>query len=476
MVPVYSYDVAVVGGGSSGVMAAVAAARMGLKVALVERYGFLGGTLTAAMVGPIQSFHAGDKQVVAGLAQEVVDRLKTIGASPGHVPDPVDYCSSITPFDYEGLKRVLMEMALEAGVDLWLHSTFQDASVEDRQVRHIRVWQKDGVKELAARLFIDASGDADLAAAAGVTVKVGRDEDQLPQPMTMIFQLAGVDWDQITDYFTDHPEELQPPVAIHGRIDPDWLRSLPYRAFSAFPVLFDQAREKGELSIPRERLLVFESVRKGEAVVNTTRVQGLSPLRGRELAKAEIEGRRQVWELVDFLRRRVPGFQNCFVVGVASQIGVRESRRMEGEVVVTQEDVLAARKFPDAVVCGAYPVDIHDPVTARNKTRRLPEGEYYTVPYRALVPKGLDNMLVAGRCLSASHEALAALRLSPFTMAMGHAAGVAAALALRDGVAARDVNPKELREALVDQKAFVGVEGRGRPEISNVSCNHRQCL
>lgn len=458
MIPVYTYDLVVVGGGNSGVTAAVAAARMGLRVALVERYGFLGGTLTAAMVGPIQSFHAGDQQVVAGLAQEIVDRMKAIGASPGHVPDPIDYCSSITPFDYEGLKRVLMEMALEAGVDLWLHSIFVDAAVEGRLVRHVRVWQKDGLKELAARLFVDASGDGDLASAAGVTVRVGRDQDRLPQPMTMIFQVAGVDWDRALDYFKQHPEELQHPVAIHGYIDPDWLRSLPFRGFSAFPGLIEQARQAGEFSIPRQRLLVFEAMRKGEAVINTTRVQGLSSLDGREFARAEIEGRRQVWELVDFLRRRVPGFEDCFVVAVAPQIGVRESRRIEGEVTVTQEDLLAARKFPDAIACGAYPIDIHDPVTSKNKTRRLPEGEYYTIPYRALVPRGLDNLLVAGRCLSATHEALAALRLSPFTMAMGHAAGVSAALALRDGVAARDVDTGVLRQALQDQGAIVGPE------------------
>ena len=144
MVPVSTYDLVVVGGGSAGVTAAVAGARMGLKVALVERYGFLGGTLTAAMVGPMQSFHAGETQVVKGLAQEVVDRLRATGDSPGHVPDPIDYCSSITPFDYEGLKRVLQEMCVEAGVDLWLHTLFLDAAVEGGTVRHIRVGRRMG--------------------------------------------------------------------------------------------------------------------------------------------------------------------------------------------------------------------------------------------------------------------------------------------------------------------------------------------
>lgn len=456
MVPVHAYDLVVVGGGTAGVMAAVAGARMGLKVALVERYGFLGGTLTGAMVGPIQSFHAGETQVVKGLAQEVVDRLQAAGASPGHVPDPIDYCSSITPFDYEGLKRVLQEMCVEAGVDLWLHTIFLDAAVDGGRLRHIRVWQKDGVRELAARFFIDASGDGDLAAAAGVPFQVGRDEDSLPQPMTMIFSVGGVDWDQVFDYFREHPEELQHPVAIHGQIDPERLRALPFRGFSAFPTLLAQAREEGAFSIPRQRLLVFESLRPGEAVVNTTRVQGLSSLKGPDLARAEVEGRRQVWELVDFLRQRVPGFQKVYVIAVAPQIGVRESRRVEGEVQVTQEDVLAGRHFPDAIAYGAYPIDIHDPATAKNKTRRLPDGEYYSIPYRALVPKNRENLLVAGRCISATHEALAALRLSPFTMAMGHAAGVAAALALREGWAAREVDVEQLRGTLGEQGAFLG--------------------
>ncbi|BAS27368.1 FAD-dependent oxidoreductase [Limnochorda pilosa] len=456
MVPVHTYDLVVVGGGNSGVLAAVAAARMGLKVALVERYGFLGGTLTAAMVGPIQSFHAGETQVVRGLPQEVVDRLQAIGGSPGHVPDPIDYCSSITPFDFEALKRVFQEMCVEAGVDLWLHATFLDAAVDGRQLRHVRVWQKDGVSELAARFFVDASGDGDLSAAAGVPFRVGRDEDSLPQPMTMIFSVGGVDWDRAFDFFREHPEELQHPVAIHGTIDPDRLRSLPFRGFSAFPTLLAEAREEGAFTIPRQRLLVFESLRKGEAVVNTTRVQGLSSLNGRDLARAEVEGRRQVWELVDFLRDRVPGFEEVHVIAVAPQIGVRESRRIEGEVQVTQEDVLAARTFPDAIACGAYPIDIHDPASTKNKTRRLPEGEYYTVPYRAMVPRAMDNLLVTGRCISATHEALAALRLSPFTMAMGHAAGVAATLALRKGAAARDVDTDLLRGTLVEQGAFVG--------------------
>ena len=168
-----------------------------------------------------------------------------------------------------------------------------------------------------------------------------------------------------------------------------------------------------------------------------------------------MEGRRQVWELVDFLRRRVPGFEEVYVIAVAPQIGVRESRRIQGEAQVTQEDILAARHFHDGVVYGAYPIDIHDPATAKNKTRRLPEGEYYSIPYRALVPQGTANLLVAGRCISASHEALAALRLSPFAMAMGHAAGVAAALALKDGVAAREVDADALRATLAEQGAFL---------------------
>lgn len=450
------YDVIVVGGGPAGTVASIAAAREGARVACIERYGFLGGTLTAAMVAPIMGFHAGEQQVVRGIPQEIVDRLIALGASPGHVPDPIDFCYTVTPFDYEGLKRVYLEMTVEAGVDLWLHTVFMEAVAADGRIGAVRVWQKDGVKELGAPLYIDASGDADLATSAGMPVQVGREADQQTQPMTLMFRLAGVDWDGMMDYLAAHDGEIQHGQGVHERIEIEWLRRLPIRGFAGFTSLVAAARERGEWTIPRDRLLVFEGVRPGEAVVNTTRVLGRLGTVGADLAHAEVEGRQQVYQVVDFLRRHLPGFARAYLLETPAQIGVRETRRIIGDYVLTQEDILSGRKFPDAIACGAYPIDIHDPASARLVAKRLPLGEYYTIPYRSLLPKGGHNVLVAGRCISATHEAFAAFRVSAIVMAIAQAAGTAAAMAHHHQTVPRELEVGALQARLRDRGAFLG--------------------
>ncbi|MBI3997778.1 MAG: FAD-dependent oxidoreductase [Armatimonadetes bacterium] len=449
------YDVVVIGGGPAGSVAAIAAAREGVRVACVERYGFLGGTLTAAMVAPIMGFHAGTTQVVAGIPQEIVTRLIALGASPGHVPDPIDFCYTVTPFDYEGLKRVLLEMATDAGVDLWLHTVFLDAASDGGVIRAARVWQKDGIKEVRAPVFIDASGDGDLSVSAGAAFEVGRPEDGRPQPMTLMFRLGGVQWNEVMDYLERHPDAIQHGQGVHERIDIAWLRSLPSRGFAGFGTLVREARERGEWTIPRDRLLVFEGVRPGEAVVNTTRVLHRLGVRGHDLARAEVEGRMQAYAVADFLRARVPGFAGAYLLETPTQIGVRETRRIAGEYTLTADDVLAARKFDDAIACGAYPIDIHDPVSERLVAKRLPPGEYYTIPYRCLLPRGGHNWLVAGRCISATHEAFAAFRVSAIVMAIAQAAGTASAMAVRAGLPPRAVEARALREILRARGAFV---------------------
>lgn len=449
------YDVAVIGGGPAGTVAAVAAARRGARVALVERYGFLGGALTASMVAPIMGFHAGDLQVVRGIPQEIVTRLVAQGFSPGHVPDPIDFCYTVTPFDYEGLKHILLELALEANVDVWLHATFTGLQADSGWVRTARIWQKDGDRPLGAAVFIDASGDGDLCAAAGAPFAVGRAQDGIPQPMTLMFRLAGVDWNAVMAHFAEHDEDLQHGQGVHERIDLNWLRGLPIRGFAGFRRLVGDARARGEWHVPRDRLLVFEGVRAGEAVVNTTRVTGVVGIRGADLTRAEIEGRRQAHEVVALLRAHVPGFAQCWLVDTPAQIGVRETRRITGDYVLQQEDILGAVKFPDAVACGGYPIDLHDPTSQRLIAMRLPPGQYYAIPYRCLLPQGLHNVLTAGRCISATHEAFAAFRVSAIAMAVGQAAGVAAAMAAAGGGRPRDMDAGSLRQTLLEQGAFL---------------------
>ncbi len=450
-----STDLIVIGGGPAGSVASIAAARAGARVLLVERYGFLGGSLTAAMVAPMMGFHAGTLQVVRGIPQEIVERMQALGLSPGHVPDPIDFCDTVTPFDYEGLKRVLLEMAVEAGVELWLHSLCVGADVNHGCVERVRVWQKDGFKELRAAIYLDASGDADLCAAAGVPFDVGRQADELPQPMTLMFRVGGVSWAAVMVYLAAHTSEVQHGQGAHGAIDVEWLRGLPIRGFAGFRELVGDARVRGEWAIPRDRLLVFEGVRPGEAVVNTTRVVGRLGIRGSDLSQAEIEGRRQAYEVMTFLQRWVPGFGEAYLLETPAQIGVRETRRILGDYVLQAEDILGGVKFPDAIACGGYPIDIHDPVSMHVLTKRLPAGEYYTIPYRCLLPQGVENVLVAGRCISATHEAFAAFRVSAIVMAIGQAAGTAAAMAAEEKTVPRGIDVAALRDRLRQHGAFL---------------------
>jgi 2-polyprenyl-6-methoxyphenol hydroxylase-like FAD-dependent oxidoreductase len=453
--PALSAEVLVVGGGPAGAVAAVAAARGGAQVVLVERFGFLGGNLTAGMVAPMMGFHAADLQIVRGIADEIVRAMRSMGGSPGHVPDPVDFCDTITPFDYEALKQVLHEVVLAAGVRPLFHTLVVGAGLDRDGRPSAVVWQRDGFRRLEARIVVDASGDGEFCALAGVPFEIGRRADGLTQPMTMLFRMADVDWDRILDHFAAHPDEIQHEATVHGPIDPAWLRRLPIRGFSAFQSLVREAKARGELELPRDRLLVFEGVARGEAVVNTTRVSGRLGVVGPDLSEAEIEGRRQVFDLVRFLGRRVPGFEHARLIATPTQIGIRETRRVVGAVMVSEDDALRGRRFPDAIAASAYPIDIHDPATGGMTFKRFAAGEYFTVPYRALLPQGAPRVLVAGRCFSGTHEALASARISAVAMAMGQAAGTAAAMAVRAGVPADRVDADDLRRRLAADGAFV---------------------
>jgi len=216
-------------------------------------------------------------------------------------------------------------------------------------------------------------------------------------------------------------------------------------------MLFEEAKVKGEISIPRENVLYFPTTRKGEIHFNTTRVIMVDGTKAKDLTYAEVEARRQMVELVKFLREKVPGFKNAYLLTSGVQIGVRETRRIIGEYILTGSDIIRARKFKDSIARGSYPIDIHNPTGEGTVIKRLPPGEFYDIPYRCLVPKKVDNLLVAGRCISSTHEAQAAVRVMPIVVAIGQAAGTAAALAVKLNVYPRKINVSSLQETLKKQ-------------------------
>jgi hypothetical protein len=436
------YDVLVVGGGNAGCAAALAAARSGARTLLVERYGFLGGTATAAMVGPWMTFHSGSDRIVGGIAQEIVERLMAMGGSPGHIHDASDYVPTITPFDPELHKALLFTLMRESGVELLLHGYFLEALGEPGDVDGARFATVGGMREYRAERTIDATADAYVAASAGVALQQGDARGRV-QPASLMFRLSHVDLGALSAYVRTHPDQMRSSLKMHERTP------AALTAVAGLYDLWNAARERGEIDIPRELVSFFISPYPDEVSVNMTRVTDIDPLDPDDLTRAEVEARGQTMQLLTFFRKHVPGFANARIAATATQIGIRESRRIVGEYTLTADDILHARTFPDAVARSAYPIDIHNPSGSGTTTQRLAPGASYEIPYRCLVPATVERLLVAGRCISTTHEALASTRLTPTVMTLGQAAGTAAALSLREHAALRRVSYDALRERLI---------------------------
>jgi hypothetical protein len=412
-------DVLVIGGGSAGSSAAIAAARSGAKVILVERYGFLGGT-GAAVLDTFYGFYTPgsiEKKVVGGIPDEVVaglsqhrvllKRPNTYGAGAGLTYDP------------EVLKVVWDELVFQAGVQVLLHAYFVDVLKDGARVSGAILGSKRGLGAIEARTIVDASGDADVVARAGAPF-----EDAgalgIAQSLTTTFKVINVDV----------------PRA----------KAFPKKELWA---LMEAA--EGEYHLPRKEGSAHITPMQGVMVTNMTRVAGVDGTDPQALSRAEMEGRKQALEYMRFLRDKVPGYEQAELGGLSVQIGVRETRRIKGEYWITREDVLSARRFSDAIAqCGA-PIEEHH-AGGDTKWEYLPDGETVDIPYRALVPQQLENVLVAGRCLSASHQAHASIRSIGQCMAMGQAAGVAAAMNNDD---VRGVGVDELRTRLAEMGAVL---------------------
>lgn len=444
-----NYDVVVIGGGPAGAVAAMAAARNGARTLLVEQNGYLGGMLTAGGVGPQMTFHAGETQVVRGIPDEIVERLKALELSPGHTEDFVGYASSITPFDAEGMKYVLETMAREAGVQLLYHTVFTGCTVEKGVITAARLYSKGGFLDVNAKVFIDCSADGDLAVAAGVPTVYGRESDHLAQPMTMNIKVAGVDRRRMIEYVQSNRNDMLETIPF------DRLEQLPRVGIQGAYSLIRKAKAQGEFDVDRDMVLCFETNTPGEIILNMSRIIKKSAVDPFDLTDAEVEGRRQARQILAFMQKNIPGFEDCRIISTGPHIGIRESRKIDGLYKLTAEDLLENKMFPDAIAMGGYPIDIHSPDGAAMKHRHLAPGSWYSVPYGSLVTREVENLLVAGRCISATHEACAAVRVTPIAMAMGQAAGTAAAQSAATGQPANGLDTGLLRATLKEQQVFL---------------------
>ncbi len=404
------YDLIVVGGGLSGVAASVCAAREGLKVLLIEKEGALGGAMVNNLVYPFMRTTTREpvKIVNAGIFAEMRKRHKQYGES-----------------SFESYKFVFDDMVSEAGVDVLFHSTVFKVVADERRIKSVFVSAAADVLEFTADYFIDATGDGELITMSGCEFQLGRESDELCQPMTTCFRMGGIDVKLFKEEYSDIQQ------------------------------LYKQKRESGEIKNPRENILTFLGLGKDVVHFNTTRIIKHDPTNVFELSEAEKLARCQIVEIIDFLRKNSKAFDNAYIISIANNIGIRESRKLKGEYVLTEEDVVSCRDFEDTIALGCYEIDIHNPSGTGTHIHMFENGEYYKIPYRSLLPKEFDNMLVAGRCLSADHTAHSAVRIMPICACLGQAAGIAVAVAKDSEKNMHKVDIKAVRKKLVESGAVI---------------------
>ena len=452
-----TYDVVVIGSGSAGLAASVSAARNGARTLLVDAGPSVGGELLSGL--PLNAcLSARGEWVVGGVLRDLLDRCEAMG---GLVPPYFDWRSLwLVCVDPEIMKIACTLMVAEAGVDLLLNTFAEDVAVEDGRITGLVIANKSGRTLVTAEVFIDCSGDGDIAVRAGAPSEKGGDDGAF-QPVTMMFRMQGVETAPLLDFVVDHPEHVglgERPDLVH--LDKrDCARRLREQAVPS--VFFDgrkpflsEAIARGELHPCGILAVCPVSPARQEVSLNTTRLADLDATDPAALSQALPRLIDQVWTCVGFLQRRVPGFEQAVFSGLAPRIGIRETRRIMGLEVLTGADVLTGRKRDDGIGKGAHELDVHGG-GREHRREMIRAGGSYDIPFGCLVPRDVLNLLVAGRCLSATREAHGSARVMGTCMAMGQAAGTAAAFAAGSGTSIRQLSVQALRDRLREQGAIL---------------------
>lgn len=434
-----SYDVIVVGGGPSGVAAAIASARNGAKTLIVEKDGYLGGMATGASIPAFCTFTDGRETIVRGIGLEIVEALKKSSwkspfydRKPGRI-EGLDWL----PIDGEALKLVLDRMVTESGCGILFHTALVDCRATEGHIAELTVFNKSGLQSLTADCYIDCTGDADLAAMSGCKTAYGDERGQV-QGGTLCFKIANFCTDKFLAYAKETGENGNLRVAVK------------------------KAMENGDFPAGEVKVAGISLPAPGMAVFNFGHVFGIDPLNGFSMTEAELTARARLPELMRFIRTYVPGAEEAVLAYSGPNMGVRESRRIKGKYCLTMEDYMKRADFEDSIGYYAYPVDFHasDPAKAEEMEKRYQEtryavGESYGIPYRCLLPEGAENLLAAGRIISCDRSMQASVRVMPACFATGQAAGTAAAMAAKSGISVQKVDVKELRGVLRAQGCYL---------------------
>ena len=427
-------DVLVVGAGMAGVCAAIAAARGGARTVLTDRYAFLGGNATAGLLGNFLTFHnMKGEQICDGIPQEIVDELIKLGGAflEGHLHNAYGNSYSVTPQDGEVLKLVNQKLCLEAGVDLVLNTYTIGPVMDGDRVAGARIVNKSGESEIRAQVVIDASGDADIAAQAGAPFHLGDEEGKM-MSISLFSRMGNVDLDRHIQHVKENPYNFMlgedPYIGKSREEIAAGLRThKDYPLVTGYYESVKLAQSRGEFHPNRQRVVFSITTIPGVVTINSTSMLGYSGIDNDDLNQVAIEGREQVFKVRDFYRKYAPGFEECYVVDSASAIGVRETRRIIGEETLTDEDCIDARKGPRDIGQGAYCLDVHQP-TGVIEHKHVRDGEAYGIPYGVMIPRKIENCIVAGRPVSSDRFANGSVRNQAHIMTIGQAAGTAAAM------------------------------------------------
>ena len=452
--PQQAWDVIVIGGGTAGVIAGIAAARAGAQTLIVERGGFLGGNAATGM--NLGGFFDGDEvQVVRGIPQEFVDRALEVKGGRGHIffRDVDRWIASTASIDPEVYKRIALEKVEAAGCRVWFYTAFIRGTAEAGGIRSVEVSTKTGVVGLTAKVYVDASGDADLATSVGVPFERGGGTRQ--QAVTCMFRVSHVDLPAVEQFME---AKINTDKKTPWRFENAPLRG-SHRYWTPWKIFPEYAQK-----FPRQFGIYYHG-RPGEIFVNCTHTP-LDSLEPDDVAQSTARLHRQTVEILDFLIRHVPGFAHATLTQIYD-LGIRESRRIVGDYTLTVEDMVTRREFDDVVAMGAYPPDLHDAhggeilIHSQGWSRvhpetGIPNNPGYQIPLRSLLPKTVENLLVAGRCIATTFEAQSGARGMGPCGAMGQAAGTLAALAAQQNSVPRSVKRSMVQQALLQQGAYLG--------------------
>lgn len=453
------FDVVVLGAGPGGLAAALAAARNGAKVLLAEKNGFLGGNMAIGL--PLLGFLDKDgKKVIGGIADEFMKEMAAYKTAYGNAASDHKVCpmhNSVTLYDHELFKIVALHKVMEAGIEVLFHTDVEAVNVENAQLKEITLRGKGWKIYVKAKAFIDASGDGDMAYLTGASYEKGQKDTGVLQPPTMMFTLAGVDIDRTIDYLAANPDQMERSKTIDcaSGYDADFFRSDPNFVMVAMRKLFSELRAQGKMPVNRENIIVINSLLPGQVHMNCTRHLGTDGSDVFSVTKAEIEGYLQIEQFVETLHQYVPGFENCYISHIFPALGIRESRRFSGIRQLTEEDVVNGVFNDETIGIGSYCVDIHAGDGLSTIFTKIPA---YGIPYGITVSDEIEGLMFAGRCASMDAVAMSSARVMPICMAIGEAAGVGAALAVKEGISPRNVDVAQVRQILLDSGAILSLE------------------